>query len=159
MDFIKPGIVDWKRVKTLEKMSRMAAKRLQEVLGNCNYAVELGKKLNFSLVGIAGSDIMEGNKTLTLAIVWQLMRAYTLSLLSQLNSDNTPIVESEIISWANNKLEEKSVSIRHFQAEWSTSMSRIKSEELLAPALLCHKEPALGGVFCLLLAGSLWHKG
>ena len=68
MDFIKPGIVDWKRVKTLEKMSRMAAKRLQEVLGNCNYAVELGRKLNFSLVGIAGSDIMEGNKTLTLAL-------------------------------------------------------------------------------------------
>ena len=58
---------------------------------------------------------MEGNKTLTLALVWQLMRAYTLSLLSQLNSDNTPIVESEIIAWANQKLEEKGVSIRHFQ--------------------------------------------
>ena len=68
MDFIKPGIVDWKRVKTVDKMSKMAAKRLQEVLGNCNYAVELGRKLNFSLVGIAGSDIMEGNKTLTLAL-------------------------------------------------------------------------------------------
>ena len=68
MDFIKPGIVDWRRVKSLEKMSRMAAKRLQEVLANCNYAVELGRKLNFSLVGIAGSDIMEGNKTLTLAL-------------------------------------------------------------------------------------------
>ena len=54
MDFIKPGIVDWKRVKTVDKMSKMAAKRLQEVLGNCNYAVELGRKLNFSLVGIAG---------------------------------------------------------------------------------------------------------
>merc|ERR1719391_995244 len=117
MDFIKPGIVDWKRVKTLDKMSKMAAKRLQEVLGNCNYAVELGKKLNFSLVGIAGSDIMEGNKTLTLALVWQLMRAYTLALLSQLNSDNTPIVESEIIAWANNKLTEggKSSQIKHFQ--------------------------------------------
>ena len=58
---------------------------------------------------------MEGNKTLTLALVWQLMRAYTLSLLSQLNSDNTPIVESEIITWANGKLEEKNVNIRHFQ--------------------------------------------
>ena len=54
MDFIKPGIVDWRRVKTVDKMSKMAAKRLQEVLGNCNYAVELGRKLNFSLVGIAG---------------------------------------------------------------------------------------------------------
>ena len=59
MDFIKPGIVDWKRVKTLDKMSKMAAKRLQEVLGNCNYAVELGKKLNFSLVGIAGIPLYD----------------------------------------------------------------------------------------------------
>ena len=58
---------------------------------------------------------MEGNRTLTLALVWQLMRAYTLALLSQLNSDNTPIVESEIIAWANNKLNEKGVTIRHFQ--------------------------------------------
>ena len=58
---------------------------------------------------------MEGNRTLTLALVWQLMRAYTLALLSQLNSDNTPIVESEIIAWANNKLEQKGVTIRHFQ--------------------------------------------
>jgi len=117
MDFIKPGIVDWKRVKTEEKQSKMAAKRLQEVLGNCNYAVELGKKLNFVLVGIAGSDIMEGNQTLTLALVWQLMRAYTLSLLSKLNEDGTPMVESEIISWANNKLTEggKTSQIKHFQ--------------------------------------------
>merc|ERR1711962_837614 len=117
MDFIKPGIVDWKRVKKEDQMSKMAAKRLQEVLGNCNYAVELGKKLNFVLVGIAGSDIMEGNQTLTLALVWQLMRAYTLSLLSKLNEDGTPSVESEIISWANNKLSEggKSSQIKHFQ--------------------------------------------
>merc|ERR1711872_637800 len=117
MDFIKPGIVDWKRVKKEDQMSKMAAKRLQEVLGNCNYAVELGKKLNFVLVGIAGSDIMEGNQTLTLALVWQLMRAYALSLLSKLNEDGAPIVESEIISWANNKLSEggKDVSIKHFQ--------------------------------------------
>ena len=56
-----------------------------------------------------GSDIMEGNQTLTLALVWQLMRAYTLSLLSKLNEDGTPIVESEIISWANNKVCEESI--------------------------------------------------
>merc|ERR1712038_753006 len=137
MDFIKPGIVDWKRVKTLEKMSRMAAKRLQEVLGNCNYAVELGRKLNFSLVGIAGSDIMEGNKTLTLALVWQLMRAYTLSLLSQLNSDNTPIVESEIITWANNKLEEKKVAIRHFQDKTNkTAMPIIHLIDVIKPGVI-----------------------
>lgn len=41
-------------------------------LQNCNYAVELGKELKFSLVGIAGQDIYDGNTTLTLAIVWQV---------------------------------------------------------------------------------------
>ena len=154
MDFIKPGIVDWKRVKTLEKMSRMAAKRLQEVLGNCNYAVELGKKLNFSLVGIAGSDIMEGNKTLTLAIVWQLMRAYTLSLLSQLNSDNTPIVESEIITWANNKLEEKSVAIKHFQDKTNkTAMPIIHLIDVIKPGVIdysiVNKDPNIMEAECM----------
>ena len=37
MDFIKPGIVDWKRVKKEEQMSKMAAKRLQEVIFSQNY--------------------------------------------------------------------------------------------------------------------------
>ncbi len=33
---------------------------------NCNYAVELGKELQFSLVGIAGKDIVDGNLKLSL---------------------------------------------------------------------------------------------
>ena len=37
-----------------------------EKLENCNYAVELGKELKFSLVGIAGQDLSDGNQTLTL---------------------------------------------------------------------------------------------
>jgi len=117
MDFIKPGIVNWKNVKTEATYSKLGAKRYLEELGNCNYAVELGKKLNFVLVGIGGSDLRDGNRTLTLALIWQLMRAYTLSLLSKLNTDGTPIVESEIIAWANRRLEEsgKGVKIKHFQ--------------------------------------------
>merc|ERR1719515_681695 len=58
MDFIQPGIVDWKkRVVTQEKMSKREAQRYQEILANCNYAVELGKEMGFILVGIGGSDI------------------------------------------------------------------------------------------------------
>jgi len=140
MDFIQPGIVDWKkRVKTLEQQSKQDAKRFQEVLGNCNYAVELGKKLNFVLVGIGGSDIMEGNKTLTLALLWQLMKAYTLSLLSKLNSDGTPIVESEIISWANKKLEEggKNISIKHFQDKTNkTALPIIHLIDVMKPGVI-----------------------
>jgi len=37
--------------------------------------VELGKeKAGFSLVGIGGQDLYDGNPTLTLAVVWQIMR-------------------------------------------------------------------------------------
>ena len=46
----------------------------------------MGKKSVFYLLDIylySGSDIMDGNKSLTLALVWQMMRAYTLSLLAQ----------------------------------------------------------------------------
>jgi len=41
---------------------------------NCNYAVDLGKELKYSLIGIAGNDIYDQNRTLTLALVWQIMR-------------------------------------------------------------------------------------
>jgi len=55
MDTIRPGIVDWDhRVVTREKMSKIRAKRFQETLANCNYAVELAKQLNLIVVGIAG---------------------------------------------------------------------------------------------------------
>lgn len=39
-----------------------------EQIENCNYAVEIGKgkEMNFSLVGIGGQDIYNGNETLTL---------------------------------------------------------------------------------------------
>lgn len=86
-----------------------------EILENCNYAVDLGKVLKFSLVGIAGQDISEGNPTLTLALVWQLMRAYTLSILSQLAQtadgadEGKSIVEKEIVEWSNNKVYERSL--------------------------------------------------
>ena len=50
-------------------------------------------------MGIAGQDICDGNQTLTLALVWQLMRAYTLNMLSNLpqSAKNGKVVESEIL--------------------------------------------------------------
>ena len=36
------------------------------MIENCGYAVELGKSLNMSLVGIGGKDLYDGNETLTL---------------------------------------------------------------------------------------------
>lgn len=115
-DIIKPGSVFYKRVHTTFTDKR----RFMEQLENCNYAVELGRENNFSLVGIAGQDIKEGNRTLTLAVVWQLMRAYTLTMLSQLinlPTNNTSAVEQAIVKFVNDKLEEagKTSQIRGFQ--------------------------------------------
>lgn len=113
-DIISPGIVNWKRVQQLD--NNRPARATMQKLENCNYAVELGKECGFHLVGIGGSDIREGNKTLTMGLVWQLMRAYTLSILKNLG-DGHPVVEAEIIKWANEKLAEsgKTSSLKSFQ--------------------------------------------
>lgn len=52
-----------------------------------------------------------------LALIWQLMRAYTLTILSKLAHSGSPIVEKEIVQWANKKLSSagKSSSIKSFQ--------------------------------------------
>jgi len=97
-DIIQPGQVTWPKVH--KKFNRM--KRYMEKLENCNYAVDLGRKQKFSLVGIAGQDLCDGNTTLTLALVWQLMRSYTLNMLSSLGTNKQ--VEAEIIKWVNDKL-------------------------------------------------------
>ncbi|XP_067124802.1 plastin-1 isoform X2 [Centruroides vittatus] len=112
-DIIKPGIVDWNKVH--KSFNRLKA--FMEKLENCNYTVELGKQLKFSLVGIAGQDISEGNPTLTLALVWQLMRAYTLNILTQLANTGHPLVEKEIVDWVNNKIKSagKNSFIKSFQ--------------------------------------------
>ena len=113
----------------------MAAKRSMEILANCNYAVELGKKVGFRLVNIEGNDIMTGNKTLTLGLVWQLMRQYTLSLLAKLSPDGTPIVESEILNWANQRLTDagKDVQVKGFHVSKNKvwNFSNYKREQRL----------------------------
>ena len=83
-EIITPGTVQWNKVH--KKFHRM--RKFMEKVENCNYAVDLGRKQKYSLVGIAGKDLCDGNSTLTLALVWQLMRSYTLSVLSTLNQSS-----------------------------------------------------------------------
>ena len=47
--------------------------RFKEV-ENGNYAVDLCKLMRFSMINVGGLDIVDGNKKLMLAIIWQLMR-------------------------------------------------------------------------------------
>lgn len=68
-EIIKPGSVNWTKVH--QRFSPL--RKFMEKLENCNYAVELGKQQKFSLVGIAGQDLSDGNATLTLG-EFQLMQ-------------------------------------------------------------------------------------
>jgi len=86
-------------------------------LSNCNYAVELGKKMKFSLVGIGGVDIHDGNKKLLLAFVWQLMRFHTIKFLSELSMDGHAVKDEHIIEWANKAVKKagRSTTMKNFK--------------------------------------------
>ncbi|XP_061642851.1 plastin-3-like isoform X1 [Phyllopteryx taeniolatus] len=108
--------VDWDNRVNLPPFKAVGGGHLKKI-ENCNYAVELGKKeAGFSLVGIAGQDLYDGNSTLTLALVWQLMRRYTLNVLEDLG-DGQVAGEDLIITWVNKTLSEagKTSSIKSFK--------------------------------------------
>lgn len=113
-DKVLPGSVSWKHINKKpangNELSRFKA------LENTNYAVEIGKANNFSLVGIEGSDIVDGNKLLTLGLVWQLMRRNIVNTLSNLGNGKH-ISDSDILKWANAQVAKggKTSSVRSFK--------------------------------------------
>ncbi|XP_069831512.1 plastin-1 [Dendropsophus ebraccatus] len=125
--------VDWSRVN---KPPFAALGGHMKKIENCNYAIELGKnKARFSLVGICGHDLHEGNRTLTLALVWQLMRRYTLNVLSDLG-EGAKIDDRTIIKWVNETLSgaSKSTCITSFKDKSiSTSLPVLDLIDAIAP--------------------------
>lgn len=116
-DKVIKGSVNWRHVNKPPAhggdMSHFKA------IENTNYAIELGKQNGFSLVGIQGADITDGQKTLTLGLVWQLMRkdiTLTLSALAQ-RLGKREITDTEMVRWANemSKKGGRNSSIRSFK--------------------------------------------
>jgi len=103
-DRIRPGIVNWKRVYTPNACKGFGGN--MKVVENGNYALDLSNELRFkSLGGTQGSNIRDGDRTLVLGIVWQMMRAYTFKILQDLSPDPTkPITDKQVIDWANEQL-------------------------------------------------------
>ncbi|XP_059434599.1 fimbrin-2 isoform X2 [Corylus avellana] len=100
LDKVSPGIVNWKIAN--KPPIKMPFKKVE----NCNQVVKIGKQLKFSLVNIAGNDIVQGNKKLILAYLWQLMRCTILQLLKNLrfHSHGKEITDADILEWANTKV-------------------------------------------------------
>ncbi|KAI2606103.1 calponin homology domain-containing protein [Hypoxylon fragiforme] len=100
-DKVIKGSVNWRHVN---KRAASGAELMRfKAVENTNYVVELGKQNGFSLVGIQGADITDGNKLLTLGLVWQLMRkdiTLTLSALAQ-RLGKREITDAEMVRWAN----------------------------------------------------------
>ncbi len=87
IDKIKPGSVEWKKV------DEHSTNKFKKVV-NCNEAIDASKKAGLTIVGIGGSDILEGNKKYILAVVWQLMRSHTLQVIGNKS-------ENDLLTWAN----------------------------------------------------------
>lgn len=116
-DKVVKGSVNWRHVNKAPahggEISRFKA------VENTNYAIELGKQLRFSLVGVQGADITDGQRTLTLGLVWQLMRrdiSETLTALAQ-RLGKREITDSEMVKWANDMVRKggKNSSVRSFK--------------------------------------------
>lgn len=105
-------------------------------LENCNYAVELGRdEAHFSLVGIGGENLNEGSRMHTLALVWQLMRRYTVLVLSDLG-DGERVGDQIILNWVNTTLSQKKkeTQISSFKDKLiSTSLPVIDLIDAIAP--------------------------
>ncbi|XP_071715350.1 fimbrin-5 [Rutidosis leptorrhynchoides] len=100
LDKLAPGSVVWKQA------SKPPIKMPFRKVENCNQVVRIGKVLNFSLVNVAGDDIVAGNKKLIIAFLWQLMRFSMLQLLKNLRThgQGKEITDADILQWANNKV-------------------------------------------------------
>ncbi|KAK4799878.1 hypothetical protein SAY86_025243 [Trapa natans] len=100
LDKTAPGSVNWKHAT--KPPIKMPFRKVE----NCNQVIKIGKELKFSLVNVAGNDIVQGNKKLILAFLWQLMRFTMLQLLKNLRShaQGKEITDSDILNWANNKV-------------------------------------------------------
>lgn len=116
-DKVIKGSVNWRHVNKAPahggEISRFKA------VENTNYAIELGKHNRFSLVGVQGADITDGQRTLTLGLVWQLMRkdiSETLSALAQ-RLGKREITDAEMVKWANDMSRKggKNSSVRSFK--------------------------------------------
>ncbi|KAF9733146.1 Fimbrin, actin-bundling protein [Paraphaeosphaeria minitans] len=116
-DKVIPSSVNWRHVnKPREGQELMRFKALE----NTNYAVELGKANSFSLPGIQGADITDGQRTLTLGLVWQLMRRDITSTLKGLAQrlGKREISDPDMIRWANDMAKKgsgKGTQIRSFK--------------------------------------------
>lgn len=109
LDKTKPGCVNW-------RSARKKIRHKFDKVNNCNMVMKLcDETFNFSLVGMAGSDIVDSNEKFIIALLSQLMRSYStrqlsLVLFKNATQDNKKkqkeVTDSDILQWVNLKINE-----------------------------------------------------
>jgi len=128
-------IVDPETVgKSKAKITRPPYKKLSGMLTkreNLGQVVTLGREMGYTLMGIDGSDIYDENKKLTLALLWQMMRGYSVKVLKELG-DGKPVEDKDILAWVNTKIPEN--PIKSFKdATITTSLPIYRLINAIAP--------------------------
>ncbi|XP_042010359.1 fimbrin-1-like isoform X1 [Salvia splendens] len=100
LEKVSPGSVNWRHA------SKPPIKMPFRKVENANQVVDIGMNLKLSLVNVAGNDIVQGNKKLILAFLWQLMRYNMLQLVKKLRTrfQGREMSDADILSWANRKV-------------------------------------------------------
>ena len=108
MDKSKPGCVNWRN-------ARKKIRHKFDKINNCNLVMKLAtEEFNFSLVGMAGSDIVDSNEKFLHSLLSQLMRFYATRQLSLLLFKNATqdkkkqkaVTDADILQWVNLKINE-----------------------------------------------------
>lgn len=113
-DKVIPNSVMWRRVtkpREGQEISRFKA------VENTNYSVDLAKANGMHIVGIQGSDIVDGTRTLVLGLVWQLMRLSINQTLASISKNGKGVTDQDMVRWANETVKKggKSSTMRSFK--------------------------------------------
>ncbi|KAK4344173.1 hypothetical protein RND71_037267 [Anisodus tanguticus] len=99
LDKISQGLVNWKHAT--KPPIKMPFRKVE----NCNQVISIGKELNFSLVNVAGNDIVQGNKKLIL--VNEVFNAPTVEKLEDKSISSGKFflellsaVEPRVVNWS-----------------------------------------------------------
>lgn len=103
LELVKPGIFGKKKINQPPFTHGGNMKKIE----NCNNCIIAANELKYSLVGIGGSDIKDGDEKALQSLSWQLMRGYTLGVLEELSEKGAGTTDKDIVEWANNILVEK----------------------------------------------------
>ena len=78
-------------------------------LEKCNMAIKIAnEKLDVDIASLHGADILDGNRTLILGFVWQIMRSHILRTLKGIS-------DVDIINWANGIVNDPSHKVSSFK--------------------------------------------